>query len=838
MNQADLIWMNGELVAWEDAKVHVLTHALHYGTGVFEGIRAYETPRGTAIFRHADHVERLFRSAGMYLMDIPYTREELRAATHETIVRNSLRSCYIRPLVYRGAGPMGLYPLDSPVEVAIAVWEWGAYLGDEGKQRGVRGKVSSFRRISSDSVIPAAKATGQYVNSVLAKIEVSKAGYEEAILLDDRGMVCEGSGENLFVVKDGVIATPGLQRRHPRRDQPRVGDHDRARPRLRGRRARRRAGRALPRRRDLHDRHRRRAHAAARGRRPAGRDGRAGRDHPHALGRVPRRAVRPLGPLRGVARRRRGARAHHVSRVTVYDCTLRDGMQGEGMSLSASEKLRVAHVLDQLGIPLIEAGFPSSNPKEAELFDLLAAETFANAEIAAFGMTRRRGVAAADDEALRLLAASFAPVTTIVGKTWGLHLEKVVRVDRDENLRMIEDSVAFLVREGKTVVYDAEHFFDGWRDDPDYALRCARAAAEAGAAWVTLCDTNGASLPHEVEAATAAVAEALDAPVGIHCHNDAECGVANSLAAVRAGARMVQGTMNGYGERCGNANLVSIVPNLQLKLGHECVPELTGLTEASHLLDELLNFVPDPNRPYVGQNAFAHKGGMHVAGVAADPATFEHIDPAAVGNAREVLISELSGKGTVLQRAEATGVELDAAAAARVVERVKQLEHEGFHFEAADGSFDLLIRRETGEYAPLFRLESWRVIAEKREDGRVQTEATIKIWVEGERYVRTAEGNGPVNALDAALRAAISETYPHLGDIRLVNYKVRILDEQKATGAVTRVLLDASDGKDTWGAIGVSENVIEASWDALVDSLEAGMLPGRIRHTRGATTTA
>ena len=453
-------------------------------------------------------------------------------------------------------------------------------------------------------------------------------------------------------------------------------------------------------------------------------------------------------------------------------------------------------------------------------------------------MTRRRDVAAEDDDALRQLADSFAPVTTIVGKTWGLHLEKVVRVDREENLRMIADSVAFLAREGKSVVYDAEHFFDAWRDDPEYALRCARAAAEAGAAWVTLCDTNGASLPHEVEAATAAVVAALGTPVGIHCHNDAECGVANTLAAVRAGARMVQGTMNGYGERCGNANLVSIVPNLQLKLGHECVPDLTGLTEASHLLDELLNFVPDPNRPYVGQNAFAHKGGMHVAGVAADPATFEHIEPAAVGNAREVLISELSGKGTVLQRAEATGVDLDAGTAARVVERVKQLEHEGFHFEAADGSFDLLIRRETGEYAPLFRLESWRVIAEKREDGRVQTEATIKIWVEGERYVRTAEGNGPVNALDAALRSAISETYPHLGDIRLVNYKVRILDEQKATGAVTRVLLDASDGKDTWGAIGVSENVIEASWDALVDSLEAGMLPGRVRHSRGATTPA
>ena len=525
-----------------------------------------------------------------------------------------------------------------------------------------------------------------------------------------------------------------------------------------------------------------------------------------------------------------------MSPITVYDCTLRDGMQGEGMSLSAGEKLRVAHVLDELGIGLVEAGFPAANPKEAELFGLLARETFRNAEIAAFGMTRRRGVPAEADEALRLLADSFAPVCTLVGKTWNLHLEKVVRVDRDENLRMIEESVAFLAGEGKTVVYDGEHFFDAWRDDSAYALRCARAAAEAGAAWVTLCDTNGASLPHEVEAATAAVVAALgDTPVGIHCHNDAECGVANSLAAVRAGARMVQGTMNGYGERCGNANLVSIIPNLQLKMGCECVPELSGLTEASHYLDELLNFVPDPNRSYVGVNAFAHKGGMHVAGVATDPATFEHIDPAAVGNTRDVLISELSGKGTVLARAEVTGVDLDPAAAARVVERVKRLEHEGFHFEAADGSFDLLIRRETGSYRPLFRLESWRVIAEKREDGRVGTEATIKIWVDGERYVRTAEGNGPVHALDAALRAAIVETYPRLADVRLVNYKVRILDERKATGAVTRVLLDASDGTDTWGAIGVSENVIEASWDALVDSLEAGMLPGRVQHKRGAS---
>jgi len=522
--------------------------------------------------------------------------------------------------------------------------------------------------------------------------------------------------------------------------------------------------------------------------------------------------------------------------VVVYDCTLRDGMQGEGMSLSVEEKVRVAHVLDDLGVPVIEAGFPSSNPKEAELYALLERETL-RADIAAFGMTRRRDVAADADPALRQLADLFAPVSTIVGKTWKLHLDKVVRVGADENLRMIEDSVAFLVAHGKEVVYDAEHFFDAFRDDEAYALRCLRAAAEAGAAWLTLCDTNGSSLPHEIEAAVTRVREVLpDAGLGIHCHDDGGCGVANSLAAVRAGARMAQGTLNGYGERCGNANLVTIIPNLQLKMGHACLPELTGLTEASHYVDELLNFVPDPNRPYVGKNAFAHKGGMHVAGVNTDPATFEHIDPAAVGNSREVLISELSGRGTVVARARETGVDLDDAAATRVVDRVKELEHRGFQFEAADGSFDLLIRRETGEHEPLFRLESWRVIAEKREDGKVQTEATIKIWVppttNGERLVRTAEGNGPVNALDRALRGAICEIHPHIADIRLVNYKVRILDEWKATGAVTRVLLDASDGTDTWGAIGVHENVIEASWDALVDSLEAGMLPGRISHTR------
>ncbi len=533
-----------------------------------------------------------------------------------------------------------------------------------------------------------------------------------------------------------------------------------------------------------------------------------------------------------------------MTTIQLYDTTLRDGMQGEGMSLSAEEKLRVAHRLDALGVHLIEAGFPSSNPKELELFELLSRETFATAEIAAFGMTRRRDVRAEDDPALRVLADCFAPVVTLVGKTWGLHVEKVVKVDRDENLRMIEESVAFLVAQGKRVVYDAEHCFDGWLDDAEYARRCVRAAADAGAETVALCDTNGGSLPGRIAEATRDLAAALagsGAQVGIHCHDDAGCGVADTLAGVEAGATHVQGTMNGYGERCGNANLVTIVPNLQLKLGYECLaPErLAALTETAHYLDELLNRVPNADQPYVGKNAFAHKGGLHVAGVLEDATTFEHVDPTLVGNHRELLISELSGKGTVRARAADAGIALDDAEVARVIERVKELEHEGFHFEAADGSFELLLRQESGDYEPLFRLESWRVIVEKRADGKVETEATIKIFANGERYVRTGEGNGPVHALDNALRSAIGESHPELKDTGLVNFKVRILDETKGTEAVTRVLLDASDGHDVWGSIGVSENVIEASWDALVDSLEYAIQTGRAQPgTRGATRTA
>ncbi len=516
--------------------------------------------------------------------------------------------------------------------------------------------------------------------------------------------------------------------------------------------------------------------------------------------------------------------------IQLYDATLRDGMGGGGMSLTAEEKVRVVHALDGLGVHMIEAGFPASNPKEQELFGLLADVRLNASELVAFGMTRRRDIAADADEGLRVLAELFVPACTLVGKASVLHVEKVLRVSREENLEMIGDSVAFLVGEGKRVLLDAEHFFDGFALDPGYSLDCLRAAAEAGAERLVLCDTNGGSLPAQIRTALAVVTEALPtAALGIHTHDDSGCAVANTLTAVEAGATQVQGTINGIGERTGNANLVTIIADLQLKMGCELLSadQLGRLTETAHLLDELLNRSPNAAQPYVGKHAFAHKAGMHAAGVRADSRTFEHIDPAVVGNRRDLLISELSGKATILERAREAGIAADGELAERIVERVKELEHAGFQFEAADGSFELLVRREADEhYEPLFKLESWRVIVEKHSDGHATTEATIKIWVGGERYVRTAEGNGPVHALDRALRDAIGEIHPQLRDIELVNFKVRILDETKGTGAVTRVLIDASDGQEVWGSIGVSENLIAASWDALVDSLEYGMQPG------------
>ena len=527
-----------------------------------------------------------------------------------------------------------------------------------------------------------------------------------------------------------------------------------------------------------------------------------------------------------------------MTQIELYDATLRDGMGGGGLSLTAEEKVRLVHRLDDLGVDLIEAGFPASNPKEAELFALLEHEPLVNATVAAFGMTRRRGIEATEDVGLNVLADCFAAVCTLVGKTWALHVDKVVRVSREENLAMIAESVAFLVAAGKRVIFDAEHAFDGYRADREYALACLRAAADAGAERLALCDTNGPSLPSQIALAVADIARELpDVALGIHCHNDGGCAVANSLMAVEAGATQVQGTINGIGERTGNANLITIIANLQLKLGHRVVSDeqLRHLSETAHFADELLNRQPDASQPYVGKNAFAHKAGLHAAGIRADATTFEHIDPELVGNTRELLISELSGKGTVSDKAERAGLELDGEATARVLERMKALEHDGYQFEAADGSFELLLRKESGEYKPLFTLESWRVIVEQRSDGRVETEATIKIWVGDERTVRTAEGNGPVNALDAALRAAIVETHPHLGDVWLSNFKVRILDETKGSGATIRVLIEATDGAQTWGSIGVSENLIGASWAALVDSLEYAEQPSRVRAAKETT---
>jgi 2-isopropylmalate synthase len=530
-----------------------------------------------------------------------------------------------------------------------------------------------------------------------------------------------------------------------------------------------------------------------------------------------------------------------MARIYLYDTTLRDGLQREGMSLSVGEQIAIAIRLGEIGIDYIEAGFPASNPKHAEFFGLLEGEDLGVSKVTAFGMTRRRGVVASDDPSLRSLVDTFAPVIALVGKTWDLHIEKVIRVDRAENLAMIGESVAFVVEQGKECVYDAEHFFDAYDAHPDYAIECLKAAHAAGAEWLTLCDTNGATLPSQIAAATATVAAAIpDARIGIHTHNDAECAVANSLVAVEQGATMVQGTVNGYGERCGNANLVSIIPTLALKMGHEVLDpqRLRALTALSHFVAETANLPPDSWAPYVGHNAFAHKGGMHVAGMLADPRTFEHIDPDLVGNGRIMVVSELSGRGTILTRARDMGVDLDSdpQRIQQILGRVKELEHGGYQFEVADASFELLIERETGVYRPLFALESYRVVTDRRTEGQAETEATIKLVHEGQRIIATGEGNGPVNALDNALRKALAERVPELEGIELVNYKVRILDASIGTAATTRVLIESTDGRDTWGSVGVNENVIEASWEALVDSLEHGVK--RVAAAAGNRTSA
>jgi 2-isopropylmalate synthase len=511
--------------------------------------------------------------------------------------------------------------------------------------------------------------------------------------------------------------------------------------------------------------------------------------------------------------------------IKLFDTTLRDGTQREGVSLTTEDKARIARELDGLGLDYIEAGFPASNPKDLEFFEGFEVSELKCARLVAFTRARRPNGRAEDDPAVTLLPRLSAPVACIVAKSWRLHVEKVLRTTPEENLESVRDTVAYLAASGKEVIFDAEHYFDGFRDDPEYSLSVLRAAAGAGATTLVLCDTNGGTLPAELKAVVGrTVREFPDVEVGIHTHNDAGCGVANALSAVEAGAVHVQGTINGVGERCGNCDLVTTIANLQLKMGLKVLDDerLKRLTETSNYVAELMNLTPDTHRPYVGRSAFAHKGGLHVDGISRDPRTYEHVAPEAVGNLRRTPVGELSGKNSIRAKAEELG--LEAGDVASVLSAIKQREYEGYHYEAADASLALLIGRTTGEARPLFELESFRIISEKkRADGETTVEATIKLWVKGQRAISTAEGNGPVNALDRALRQAIEPHYPELKEIHLSNYKVRILDEHRATAATTRVLIDSTDGKRVWGAVGVSENIIEASWQALVDGLEYGV---------------
>lgn len=511
--------------------------------------------------------------------------------------------------------------------------------------------------------------------------------------------------------------------------------------------------------------------------------------------------------------------------ITIYDTTLRDGTQREGLTLSVDDKLRIAAKLDLLGVHYIEGGFPGSNPKDIEFFERMGELELEQAVITAFGSTRRKNTPAEEDPGLRALLDTGCPAVCIFGKAWDIHVTETLQTTLEENVAMVRDSVAFLKASGRTVFFDAEHFFDGYKADATYALEVCQAAVNAGADAVVLCDTNGGTMPHEVLRIVGEMSLALDVPLGIHAHNDAGCAIANSLIAVEAGCTHVQGTINGYGERAGNADLIGIVPGLQIKMGLECVSDdqLKLLTEVSHFVAETANITPNAHHPYVGASAFAHKGGVHASAAARLPEAYEHIDPARVGNLARVVVSELAGRASLTMKAAEMGIELTGDSAAEVLDSIKELEYKGYSFETADASLEILLKKRLGDWEPLFRLESFRVIAEKREDGRVMTEATIKVHVGGHRYLATAEGNGPVNALDKALRSAIQRYYPALEQIELADFKVRVLEDNKGTGAITRVFIESTDHRHSWGTVGVSENIIEASWEALVDAVEYGL---------------
>jgi len=525
------------------------------------------------------------------------------------------------------------------------------------------------------------------------------------------------------------------------------------------------------------------------------------------------------------------------TQVDIYDTTLRDGSQLEGISLTVDDKLRIAEQLDRLGVAFIEGGWPGANPKDDEFFERAKTELdLSTSTFVAFGSTRRAKGKVDSDQTLTNLVAAGSEVVCIVGKCWDYHVTEALKTTLDEGVAMVADSVEYLVAQGKRVFFDAEHFFDGFKRNPEFSLRVVEAAAMAGAEAVVLCDTNGGSLPPDVEAAVGAVVDHVDCQVGIHLHNDTGCGVANALAAVRAGATQVQGTINGYGERVGNCDLVPIMANLELKMGIQCLPEgrLANLTSVAHHVAELVNFSVDPQQPYVGSTAFAHKAGLHTSALSRASDAYEHVDPEAVGNGTRVLVSEMAGRSTLEMKAEALGIELDGKTVGDVIDTLKKLEHEGYHFEAADASLELLMRGAAGWEQPFFRLESFSVDTDHRSGTNarlwndvavdVETSATVKVWVDDTRHLAVGEGNGPVNALDAALRNALGDIYPALDRISLTDFKVRVLDTGKGTGAITRVLLDSTDGAREWTTIGVSENIIEASWQALVDSLVYGLL--------------
>ena len=511
----------------------------------------------------------------------------------------------------------------------------------------------------------------------------------------------------------------------------------------------------------------------------------------------------------------------------VYDTTLRDGTQMEGLSLSVNDKLAVARHLDDLGVGFIEGGWPGANPKDAEFFRRARTElSLRTAQLAAFGSTRRAGAVAADDPQVAHLRESGAGVVTLVAKSDVRHVERALRTTREENLAMVRDTVAHLRSEGQRVFLDAEHFFDGYRADAAYAVEVLLTAAEAGADVLVLCDTNGGMLPMGLGRVVADVRGRIDGRLGIHWQDDTGCAVANSLAAVDAGATHVQGTANGYGERSGNANLFSVVAALETKLDRRVLPagRLVELGRVSHAVAEVANIAPDPHQPWVGASAFAHKAGLHVSAIKADPDLYQHVDPALVGNDMRLLVSELAGRATVELKGRAIGLQPDRDAVGRVIERIKDLESVGYSFEAAEASFELLLREEMGERPHFFDLESWRVIVERRADDVVVSEATVKLHAKGERIVATGEGNGPVNALDNALREALSALYPGLARLDLVDYKVRIVSGEHGTDAVTRVLVETSDGTTEWDTVGVHENVIAASWQALEEAYTTGLL--------------